>query len=283
MGTSGVGICTRWDAAQLKTLGMATVIRSALYEGTVKHRRNTPAVNEFCYRLFMVYLDLAELELVFANRLFWSVEGPAWASFRRADHLRREGPLDTAVRDVAEEQLGFRPPGPIRILTHLRYLGFCFNPISIYYCFGIDGQRLDAIVAEVHNTPWGEEYVRALDTRSAQREGEWYLFELEKEFHVSPFMPMDIRYTWRFTAPGETLAVEMENKRQGKTVFSARLDLERRPLTGKNLARALARWPWMTARVITAIYWQALRIRRKGVPFCPHPEKLTITKGTYHP
>jgi DUF1365 family protein len=283
MGTTEMGACPPWDTACLKALEMAPAARSALYDGTVKHRRTTPVVNEFRYSLFMVYLDLAELELVFANRLFWSVEGHTWASFRRADHLRREGPLDTAVRDLAEEQLGFRPPGPIGLLTHLRYLGYCFNPISIYYCFAADGQRLDAIVAEVHNTPWGEEYVRALDTRSAKREGEWYLFELEKEFHVSPFMPMDIRYTWRFTAPGETLAVEMENERQGEIVFSARLDLERHPLTGKNLARSLARWPWMTARVITAIYWQALRIRRKGVPFCPHPEKLTITKGAYHP
>lgn len=86
MGTSGVGICTRWNAAQLKVLGMATVMRSALYTGQVGHRRNTSIVKEFRYSLIMVYLDLAELELVFADRLFWSVEGPTWASFRRADH-----------------------------------------------------------------------------------------------------------------------------------------------------------------------------------------------------
>lgn len=283
MATSDAGICTRWDTACLKALGMTTVMGSALYTGQVGHRRHTPVVNEFRYSLFMVYLDLAELELVFANRLFWSVEGPTWASFRRADHLRREGTLDTAVRDVAEEQLGYRPAGPIRLLTHLRYLGYCFNPISIYYCFGADGLRLDAVVAEVHNTPWGEEYVRALDIRSARREGEWHLFELEKEFHVSPFMPMDIRYTWGFTPPGETLAVRMESERGEETIFEARLDLQRRPLTGPNLAMALLRWPAMTLRVITAIYWQALRIKRKGVPFCPHPAHHQITKGSYHP
>ncbi len=169
MGTTGVGICTRWDAAQLKALGMTTVMQSALYTGQVSHRRNVPVVNEVRYNLFMVYLDLAELELVFADRLFWSVEGPTWASFRRADHLRRDGPLDTVVRDVAEEQLGYRPAGPIRLLTHLRYLGYCFNPMSIYYCFGADGLHVDAIVAEVHTHPRGEEYVRALNIRNGHR------------------------------------------------------------------------------------------------------------------
>ena len=269
--TSGVGICTRWDTAQMKALGVTTVMRSALYTGQVLHRRSVPAVNEFRFDLFMVYLDLAELELVFADRLFWSVEGPTWASFRRADHLRREGPLDTAVRDVAEEQLGFRPAGPVRLLTHLRYLGYCVNPISIYYCFGADGTRLDAIVAEVH-PPGGEEYVRALDARNARRDGEWYQFEQAKEFSVSPFMPMDLRYTWRLTTPGETLAVAMESERQGEIILSVRLDLERCPMTGENLALTLLRWPSMTLRIITAIYWQALRLRQKGVPFCKHHE-----------
>jgi len=272
MGTTGVGICTRWDAAQLKALGMATVMQSALYTGQVSHRRNVPVVNEFRYNLFMVYLDLAELELVFADRLFWSVEGPTWASFRRADHLRREGPLDTAVRDVAQEQLGFRPAGPIRLLTHLRYLGYCFNPMSIYYCFGADGLHVEAIVAEVHTHPRGEEYVRALNIRNAHREGEWYLFEQEKEFHVSPFMPMDLRYTWGFTTPGETLAVAMESERQGEIILSVRLDLERCPLTGENLAMALLRWPSMTLRILAGVYWQALRLKRKRVPFCHRPE-----------
>lgn len=258
-------------------------MHSALYTGTVGHRRTGPVRNEFRYGVFMLYLDLEELATVFADRLFWSVEGPAWASFRRADHLRRPGPLDAAVRDEVEEQLGFRPRGPIRILTHLRYLGYCFNPISIYYCYGADGLSLQAIVAEVHNTPWGEEYVRALDTRTASFDGEWHLFHLDKEFHVSPFMPMDIRYTWRFTAPGRALAAQMENMRNSEKLFEARLELERRPLTGRNLALSLARWPCMTARIIAAIYWQALRLRLKGAPFCPHPDEATVTKGTYHP
>lgn len=256
---------------------------SCLYRGSVGHRREAPVPHEFRYRLFLFYLDLAELDIVFADRWLWSVERPNWASFRRADHLRRSGPLDCAVRDEVNEQLGFRPRGPIRLLTHLRYGGYCFNPISVYYCFQPDGTRLEAIVAEVHNTPWGEEYIRALDARSGPDRDGWFSYDLAKEFHVSPFMPMEIGYTWRFTPPGGRLQLEMVNRHQNGTIFNAHLDLERCPMTGRNLALTLLHWPSMTARVITAIYWQALRLKRKGVPFCPHPENLQVTKGRYYP
>ena len=136
---------------------------SCLYTGHVGHQRLTPVGNAFRYSLFFLYLDLAELDQVFVGRWFWSVERSNWASFRRADHFRpASAPLDQSVRDEVERQLGRRPQGPIRLLTHLRYLGYCFNPISIYYCFAEDGQILEAFLVEIHNTPWGEEYLRAL-------------------------------------------------------------------------------------------------------------------------
>lgn len=257
-------------------------MESRIYTGQVGHQRLSPVGNAFRYSLFFLYLDLAELETVFAGRLLWSVERPNWASFRRTDHFRPESlPLDPAVRDEVERQLGRRPQGPIRLLTHLRYLGYCFNPISIYYCFAKDGQTLEAFLIEIHNTPWGEEYQRAFDARGDQYDGEWRHYRLDKEFHVSPFMPMDISYDWRFTEPGERLAVRMTNSRQGAEVFNAWLLLQQQPLTGGNLARALLHWPFMTAKVITAIYWQALRLKLKGAPFCPHPEQLEIKKGRY--
>jgi DUF1365 family protein len=257
-------------------------MESGLYTGQVGHQRLTPVGNAFHYSLFFLYLDLGELDSVFASRWFWSVERPNWATFRRADHFRPETlPLDSAVRVEVERQLGKRPQGPIRLLTHLRYLGYCFNPISIYYCFAEDGHILEAFLVEIHNTPWGEEYLRAFDAKTDQRDGEWHLYRLDKEFHVSPFMPMDITYDWRFTAPGGQLAVRMTNSRQGAEVFSASLLLRRQPLKGGNLAGVLMRWPFMTVKVIAAIYWQALRLKWKGVPFCPHPVQLDVRKGRY--
>lgn len=258
-------------------------MESCLYTGTVGHRRTAHADHRFRYKLFMLYLDLGELDRVFDGRWLWSIEKPNWAVFRRTDHLRRPGPLDAAVRDLVREQLGFRPAGPVRLLTHLSYLGCCFNPISVYYCFGADGKGLEAIVAEVHNTPWGEEYVRALDARGGPGADGWHSYPVDKEFHVSPFMPMDIAYQWRFSAPGERLAARIENHREGTRIFEAGLDLERRPLTGGNLALALSRWPFMTGEVIRRIYWQALRLKLKGVPYCPRPEELRVTRGAYHP
>jgi hypothetical protein len=257
-------------------------MHSCLYTGQVGHQRLTPVGNAFHYSLFFLYLDLSELETVFASRWLWSVERPNWASFRRVDHFRPESmPLDSAVRDEVERQLGRRPQGPIRLLTHLRYLGYCFNPISIYYCFAQDGQTLEAFLIEIHNTPWGEEYLRAFDALAEERDGEWHLYRLDKEFHVSPFMPMDIAYDWRFTAPAEQLAVRMTNTRQGAELFNASLHLQQQPLTGGNLAKTLLRWPFMTAKVIAAIYWQALRLKWKGVSFCAHPEQLDVRKGRY--
>ena len=258
------------------------VMQSALYHGWVGHRRTAPVGNAFRYRLFFLYLDLGELDTLFAGRWFWSVERPNWASFRRADHLRRPGPLDQGVRDEVEKQLGFRPAGPVRLLTHLRYLGYCFNPISLYYCFGPDGTQLEAILAEVHNTPWGEEYLQALDTRMASDADGFHRYQLGKEFHVSPFMPMEIDYQWFFSAPGESVRARMDSYRRGEQLFSAWFNLQRRDVSGANLARALLHWPCMTGKVIAAIYWQALRLKFKGVPFCPHPEQMEISRGSYH-
>jgi len=259
-------------------------MESRLYTGHVGHQRLTPVSNGFRYDLFFLYLDLAELEQVFAGRWLWSLERPNWASFRREDYFHSSPlPLDQAVRDEVERQLGRRPTGPVRLLTHLRYLGYCFNPISIYYCFAGDGRTLEAFLVEIHNTPWGEEYLRAFDARTTPRDGEWHTFRLDKEFHVSPFMPMDMEYDWRFTPPGEQLAVHMTSLRQGSEIFNASLELRQRPLTGGSLAAALLRWPFMTAKVVAAIYWQALRLKLKGVPFCPHPETLDVRKGRYQP
>jgi DUF1365 family protein len=258
-------------------------MRSCLYKGQVYHGRLTPAVNRFRYSLFLACLDLDELDTVFQGRWLWSVERPNLASFRRADHLRRPGPLAKAVRDEVGRQLGFTPAGPIRLLTNLRHFGYCFNPISVYYCYGADGASLEAIVAEVHNTPWGEQYLRAFDPRACRRDGGFFLFELDKEFHVSPFMPMDMQYTWRFTAPAEKLGIRMEDIRRGAKVLHVELDLARAPLDGPGLAGALLRWPFMTGKVIAAIYWQALRIKLKGVPYYPHPLEPTVKEGMFHP
>jgi DUF1365 family protein len=249
-------------------------MNSGIYLGQVRHRRTTPATHEFRYRMFMMYLDLAELPSVFRRRWLWSVRRTALARFRREDHLGDpHQPLDEAVRDLVEQDTGRRPAGPIRLLTHLRYFGYVFNPVSFYYCFDEGGERLETIVAEVNNTPWGERHCYVLPQGRNRGQGGHHRYFPSKEFHVSPFMEMDVDYDWRFNTPGDRLSVHMENARQGKKIFDATLTLERREITAASLAGVLAAYPLMTLRIIVAIHWQALRLWLKGVPVHDHPDK----------
>lgn len=222
----------------------------------------------------MMYLDLAELDTVFRGRWLWSTRRPALAWFRRADYLGDPAvPLDTAVRDLVQRETGRRPVGPIGLLTHLRYAGYCFNPVTFYYCYDECGGSVTDIVAEITNTPWKERHAYVLAREADLGRGATHRYCFDKRFHVSPFIGMAIRYDWRFSTPGETLAVHMRDLAGDEQVFDATLALERRPVTGLNLARTLATFPAMTLKVIVAIYWQALRLALKRAPFHAHPAK----------
>lgn len=245
-------------------------MHSALYEGVVRHRRFRPRPHEFSYSLFMAYLDLSEIDEVFRGRWLWSASRTAPARFRREDHLGDPAmPLDECVRALVAEKTGRRPEGPIRLLTHLAYYGWCFNPVSFYYCFDAAGRRVDAVVGEVSNTPWLERhcYVVARDASG----GDVVRARFRKEFHVSPFMDMDQEYGWALREPGAGLSVHMDNFEKGEKIFDATMTLERREISGPALARALARWPFMTLGVVGAIHWQALKLWLKRVPVYTHP------------
>jgi DUF1365 family protein len=244
-------------------------MQSALYEGSLRHRRFAPVHHEFEYSVSLAWLDLAELDAVFHGRWFWSTRGPALACWRRADYLGPDSePLDDAVRARVESELGFRPDGPIRLLTQLRTFGQSFNPVSFYYCYDARGHAVEAIVAEITNTPWGERHAYVMG-----REGRKLRFRFDKRFHVSPFMPMDQAYDWRFSEPGPRLSVHMKNLRAGTSVFDATLRLRRREIGTASLALTLARYPFASLRVLAAIYWQALRLHAKGAPFHSHPAR----------
>ena len=215
---------------------------SALYEGWVRHRRMEPVEHEFRYRLFMAYLDLDELPELLDEVPLWSARRPAPARFRRSDYL-----------DVEHD-------GPVHLLTHVRTFGHLFNPISLFYCFDSGGERVERVVAEVTNTPWGESHAYELEPRAST---------VSKELHVSPFLAMNAEYHVRLTTPGEQLRVHMESVRDGRVDFDAALALTRRELS----PWPLLRYPFMTARVVAGIYWQAVRLKLKGAPYHPHPAR----------
>jgi len=251
-------------------------VNTCLYEGVVRHRRSSPRPHAFAYRLFWCYLDLDELDEAFAGRRLWSHRRRAPAQFRRADHLGDPAvPLARSVRDLVAKELGYRPEGPIRLLTHLRYWGYVFNPVSFYYCYAPDGTTLEAIVAEITNTPWKEVHPYVLPVRGKGEGPLHWVFP--KEFHVSPFFGMEQTYDWHFAAPGERLGVHMRNLEGGVPVFDATMALHRVPWTAPNLRSALWRFPFLTLKIITTIHWQAFLLWLKKTPFHAHPALSTTS------
>jgi len=254
-------------------------MHSCLYEGVVRHRRYAPKAHSFENSLFYSFIDLDELETLFTKRWLWSKDARNLVSFRRSDYLGDSSvPLKDAVLDCVEAQTGKRPDGPVRLFTHLRYFGFVFNPVSFYFCYDASGEHVETIVAEITNTPWGERHAYVLPASQSDRDSQEgagsgkFQFAFDKQFHISPFMPMDMHYQWYFTAPDKHLTVHMANFKGDEKVFDATLSMQRKAMNGANCASALIRFPLVTMKVVAMIYWHALRLLIKKVPFYDHPD-----------
>jgi DUF1365 family protein len=237
---------------------------SCIYEGTIRHRRHEPR-RSFEHPIALFYVDLDELSGLLGGRLV--ARRPGALRFRRRDYLGdRVVPLPDAVRSLVAAQTGLRPAGPIRVLTQLRSFGHCFNPVSFYYCFD-DSSRVQAVVAEVTNTPWGERHAYVVP-------GAGVAVDFDKALHVSPFMGMDQRYTARVGTPGERLAVHVESRaRDGDVTFDATLALRRRALTRRSAGRLAARYPLANVRVLALIYAHGLGLKFAGAPIYRHPRE----------
>lgn len=241
-------------------------MRSAVYEGRVVHIRRHPIDHRFTYRLAMPLLYLDEIEELCRLHPLWSSGRPNVVSYRRADYLRPDTPsLDVAVREVVQEQLGRRPSGPVAMLAHPRMWNWVFNPITLYYCFDPLGASVEALVAEVTNTPWHERHVYVVGSPGTHC--------FPKKLHVSPFFAMNLEYALSYDCPGRHLSVRLDLREEHAQCFHAGLHLERRDADRKQLSRLIWSYPFMTARVTAAIYRQAFALWRGGVPFVAHPRR----------
>lgn len=246
-------------------------MRSAIYEGVVSHRRYGNAEtnhvsHEFTQRLSLPLVFLDEVNLVTGLHPLWSIGRRNVAWMRRQDYLGDpDVSLEVAVRDEAERALGWRPGGPIAVLGHFRTWGKVSNPLCLFYCYESAGGRVEAIVAQVTNTPWGERHAYVIDTKSLSA-------RMAKAMHVSPLMGMEQEYVFAWSEPGATLCFQVGNRVGGTRVHDASLKLDRRPIDRRELSRLLWRRGLDNYFVTLGIYVRALGLWFRGAKFHSHPE-----------
>jgi len=251
---------------------------SCFYQGTVRHHRRREADHAFRYRMMLLYLDLDEIESIFSRHWLWSTRRFAPARYCRSDyHGDPSCPLSDEIRRTVRSEAGIETDGPIRMLTQIRYFGCVINPVTFYYCFNRAGRRVDAVLAEVTNTPWNERHCYVIPGPPVGQDR--WRYECPKAFHVSPFLPMQMSYRWRMQIPGRRLHVGIQNWEADRPVFHASLALCRRELDNRALTKFLIRYPTICFETIAKIYFQAARLWWKRVTFFPHPGPNSVAAG----
>ncbi len=271
-------------------------MHSAIYQGKLRHRRFFPKRHEFSYSSTLFYIDLDELPELFEGVAGWSLNRANFGSFLRSDFLGDSAvPLKEAVRSEAIKLLALGnytsvscPDGAVRMLTNLRILGFCFNPVTLYYLFNKNSDQPAMVLAQVNNTPWNERhtYLIHCDEMTGKANSQF-----DKKFHVSPFNPLDMAYHWISSVPAENLLVHMENhahaissqdssRESVSCHMDATLTLKRKPWSKSLLQKLLWLQPWAAIKVPVAIYWQAVRLFLKGVPVYTHQSISPLPAAT---
>lgn len=239
-------------------------MESCLYVGKLYHKRFMPIVHEFTYPVYMINIELNQLQRIISSLRKVEIEKANWLHFRRKDYC---GESTRPLLDCVRELCQLETSSSIFLLSNFACWGYCFNPLSVYFVQDENGCR--PCLLEVHNTPWGQRHCYPLGV--LQPSGAIFQTTLNKAMHVSPFMKMDYQYAFECTLGETSLRLKLENQRDQKTDFLATLTCEAKPLTDENIQKILWKHPAITQRNIFAIYWQALKLKFKGVPFYPNP------------
>lgn len=239
---------------------------SALYVGSVIHRRLEPRLHQFRYNAFWILIDLDEAHVPSSRLKLFSYNRRNLFSLQDRDHGDGSAaPLRSQIATTLDSENIDIGGGHVSLLCMPRVLGHCFNPLSIYFCNYADGS-LAAIVYEVHNRI-GERhsYVFKISERSA-----FVRHTCKKEFYVSPFLDMDMQYEFRVSIPNSHFGLTIHAKQHGEVVLFAAMNGERRPLYDRTLLACGLSMPWVTLKVVIAIHFEALRLWLKGIRVRPH-------------
>ena len=240
----------------------------SIFKGTISHSRKKDAQHSFTYSTTMLFLDLDDIKNAFNQNIFWSYEKFNLASFHRKDFFGdSKQSLKTEIIKLLAKKLKVEIKGKIFLLTTLRYFGYCFNPVSFYYCYN-KNKELVAIVSHITNTPWEERHAYVHDCRKIKHGTK--VFEFKKDFHVSPFLPMDLKYNWKFVEPRDFLFISMECFKNQEKYFNATLKMTKKAWSPYALNRILFLSFPMGIKSIISIYWNALILYLKKVRFYPH-------------
>jgi DUF1365 family protein len=243
---------------------------ASLYVGDVMHQRMKPVGHRFTYPVFSLLIDLARLSDAGSQSRLFSVNAANLVSFFEKDHINGS---DQSLKAYAERlllQAGVTAePKRILLMCYPRILGFVFNPLSVYYAYGYHDQLL-AMIYEVRNT-FGDRHSYVCPVSADEMSDAGLRQSMDKIFHVSPFIPLKMRYHFRMLPPGETVRWRILETDAEGPLLSATFAGDRRDLTSAVLTRLLARIPFLTFKIVAAIHWEALKLWIKGMKYIPRP------------
>jgi hypothetical protein len=264
------------------------MLANSLVKGWVRHKRYTPKVHEFDYDMDWTLLDLDTVEELFLQSKLWSVEKANIVSYRVKDfHYGLELPEEQSLEDMRargalankkaitksiREKLGKSFSGKVFMMSHLRNYGYNFNSVCFYFCY--EDSDLKYIVSEITNTPWGERHSYIFDCTDSRRQAkDIHQFEFDKEFHVSPFIKMNMKYRWTFRITPDDLRVHMSVlDTKNKKYFDATFTGDLLPLSCKVMNRFAWKHAFQPIKMSLTIYWQALKLWLKRVTVHDHPK-----------
>lgn len=245
-------------------------MKSGFYSGRVFHHRHLPRRHSFHYPFFMWFLNLDEIEDTPDIAPWFSPRRFAFSRFQRSDYLGpADQPLHLCVKEKISELTGQAINGTVCGLLNLRTLGLYFSPVNFYFIYD-QSDRCTHMLAEVSNTPWNERHYYALDLTTEERP-----LNHPKQFHVSPFNPMNQTYHWHIEPPGDSTRISIEVHDSRGQVFDATIKLQRHELSRSLIRGQLLKKPAMTAFILFGIYWQALKIYLKKIPYIPYNKEVS--------